>query len=238
MRRVSFGRASQCSRRHSKRPHEPVRLLQIGVVVLASSEDTFARFWTFLKWAVAVLWTWAGHAAFGANPEALIGIYIRFVLLDFASGILASFLMRRVDSSIALRGILKKCMGLVVISFGHAIDLLLAIDHPPAGTAILVLLTKLMIGYECVSIAENAACASILLPKSVADIYTRLIAPNVPKTEVVVDTVEKTVTTTAKVQSSTPPHRVLEEVAVESPPEGGGKDSDGETQQGPGHRGP
>lgn len=178
-----------------------MRLLDIATVQ-PSSRDAALHFWVYLKWAAGAV----GAFAFGRGEHNLLALYLTFIFWDFVTGVLASWLTGKTSSNIAFRGIGKKLMGLAAVGFGHAIDLFLlgAGAGQSPGTA-QALVTRLMIGYEFLSITENLAAAGIMLPRSLTDLMARLTSPPViPGTKVVVDTTREVEHVTATTQTLTP----------------------------------
>lgn len=154
-------------------------MLEIGVVLDPHSQERATTWWTTMKWTVITAFTWIETHLDGQGPHGLLEIYALFVLIDYATGVLASILTGQCKSSIALRGILKKLMCVGAIVFGHAVDLFLgACGGDAGGTFAQGLMTRLLIGYEVLSIGENLAVGGIVLPQALKDMLQKFTNGN------------------------------------------------------------
>jgi toxin secretion/phage lysis holin len=109
-------------------------------------------------------WVSTAALALWLSLPASIAALIAFVVADFVTGLLASFIQKRVDSDKALRGFVRKCMliGLVLI---------LHFAEGSLGREIGVekWLSAYFIVIEVISIIENCAKAGIPIPALVVD---------------------------------------------------------------------
>lgn len=81
------------------------------------------------------------------------------MLIDYVSGIVKSFIMGKMNSRTGIRGILKKCMMILVIA---AIDILDTVLGAPVEFKSIII--SLFLSNEVLSVIENAVMAGIPVP--------------------------------------------------------------------------
>ena len=96
------------------------------------------------------------------NWTGLLSILVALVILDYATGILASYIKGSLSSSVGLRGIAKKVFMFAIVAVANLLDTLLG------DTMILRNITVFFyIANELLSILENAIKAGIPVPEKV-----------------------------------------------------------------------
>ena len=106
----------------------------------------------------------AGSFLFG-SPDGLLLTLLAFVLMDYATGLLAAVCARRVSSAVGFRGLLRKMLILAMVGMGHLLD--------AQG-----LLRNAVIGFylanEGLSILENAGRMGLPLPDKLRTVLVQL----------------------------------------------------------------
>ena len=90
------------------------------------------------------------------------------MLLDYVSGVISAIYNKKLSSKIGFKGILKKIMLLIGVSFSYYMDVLLKQDIFKNLTILLFL------SNEGISIIENLGKCGVKLPKQVQDFIRRL----------------------------------------------------------------
>lgn len=124
------------------------------------------------KWVVAVI-----VAQWASIPTA-IHFLIWFMMLDFATGIIAAFVQKRLSSTASLRGITKKVLILIVILTAHLIERAFGLELGLEKIAAL--------GYtanEAISIIENCAHAGVWIPQQIVDALAKITGKSVPNSQ-------------------------------------------------------
>ena len=110
----------------------------------------------------------AGSFLFG-SPDGLLLTLLAFVLMDYATGLLAAVCARRVSSAVGFRGLLRKMLILAMVGMGHLLDTQLL--HAQG------LLRNAVIGFylanEGLSILENAGRMGLPLPEKLRTVLDR-----------------------------------------------------------------
>lgn len=110
------------------------------------------------KWiAAAVIAQWA------SIPTA-IHFLIWFMALDFATGVIAAFVQKRLSSSASLRGISKKVLILIMVLVAHLTEKAFGLELGLEKIAAL--------GYtanEAISIIENCANSGVWIPPQIVE---------------------------------------------------------------------
>lgn len=111
----------------------------------------------------------AGSFLFG-SPDGLLLTLLAFVLMDYATGLLAAVCARRVSSAVGFRGLLRKMLILAMVGMGHLLDTQLL--HAQG------LLRNAVIGFylanEGLSILENAGRMGLPLPEKLRTVLVQL----------------------------------------------------------------
>ena len=115
---------------------------------------------TFLKWLSAELF---GLASFlWGSLDGLLYALIAFMVLDFVTGLICGYKLKRLNSEVCFTGIVKKVLIMVLVAVGHILDV-----HVFGGNN--AVLRTAVIGFylanEGLSILENAGVIGLPLPK-------------------------------------------------------------------------
>ena len=90
------------------------------------------------------------------------------MLLDYVSGVISAIYNKKLSSKVGFKGILKKIMLLIGVSFSYYMDVLLKQDVFKNLTILLFL------SNEGISIIENLGKCGVKLPKQIQDFIRRL----------------------------------------------------------------
>lgn len=90
------------------------------------------------------------------------------MLLDYISGVISAIYNKKLSSKVGFKGILKKIMLLIGVSFSYYMDVLLKQDIFKNLTILLFL------SNEGISIIENLGKCGVKLPKQIQDFIRRL----------------------------------------------------------------
>ena len=117
---------------------------------------------------VAVLATFFTYL-FGSWDLAL-QVLIVFMILDYGTGVLYAFLNNRLDSEVGFKGLVKKCMILVVLVIGVMLDRMLG-----NGTWVFrTLVCYFYIANEGISLLENVGNIGIPIPNKMRQALEQL----------------------------------------------------------------
>ena len=117
------------------------------------------RAWHWLRWGISAAYA-AALAQFWGPELGPATLYLKLVLVDFVTGVVAAGAHHRVASRIAHTGVLRKLVsGLGALALAHLLDGHLGMQ----GTA-LRSFGALLVGVETISILENLAVLGLRLP--------------------------------------------------------------------------
>ena len=106
---------------------------------------------------------------FGSWDLAL-QVLIVFMILDYATGVLYAYLANQLDSEVGFKGLVKKCMILVVLIIGVMLDRMLG-----SGTWVFrTLVCYFYIANEGISLLENVANIGIPIPNKIRNALEQL----------------------------------------------------------------
>lgn len=91
--------------------------------------------------------------------SVLLQILVTFIVIDYISGVLASYVEGNLNSKIGFKGIIKKVMILFIVAVSHLIDELLGAKGTIKDAVIFFYL-----GNEVLSFTENAGRIGVPLP--------------------------------------------------------------------------
>lgn len=114
--------------------------------------------------------SWLICHAFNVNDEGLT-ILLSLMLIDWVTGVVGAYLDPKegLCSSIGARGIAKKFVMLVAVSFGHILDIMF-----DTGLLLQQAFTYMYIGNECLSIVENLGQSGVPIPDTIRDKIQKL----------------------------------------------------------------
>lgn len=123
----------------------------------------------FGKWI-----TVAAVSAVGAWQHAPYTIQVLLMMmgLDILSGIFAAASQKKLNSSIMLKGLIKKCAVFPILGALHIVEKPLNISFQLEAVAALAFIV-----YEVMSIIENAALAGVPIPQVVVDALAKAKVP-------------------------------------------------------------
>ena len=113
-----------------------------------------------IKLCAGVLGTAVGSSLCNAlgGWDALLKYLVFFIMLDYASGMIAAGIEGRLSSRIGYRGVAKKVFILILVAVAFSIDQLIGTDMVRNAVA------GFYLGVEGLSILENAGRVGIPLP--------------------------------------------------------------------------
>jgi toxin secretion/phage lysis holin len=130
-----------------------------------------------IKGSVAVIF--AGIAAIFGRWDGLLTALICMVVADYLTGVIAAAIAGKLDSSIGLKGILKKISIFVAIAIAAIADYVTGLHGNPLRTAACLF----YIGNEGVSIVENLGRTGLPIPDALKKLFARLKSENDSKTD-------------------------------------------------------
>lgn len=111
------------------------------------------------SWTMAALGACTG---FLFGDKTLINILLFFIVIDYLSGMIASYFEGKLSSQRGFRGIAKKVMLLLIVAAGHKIDITLGSGNAFRDAAIFFYL-----GNELLSIIENSGRIGLPVPEQI-----------------------------------------------------------------------
>ena len=109
---------------------------------------------------------------FGELNGLLIAV-LALMAIDYVTGVASSFVLKTTSSKIGLRGIIKKCVMLLILVVAHILDINV-LNVGEGGAALMTLVEFLFISNEGLSIIENAGKIGIKLPKQLRNALVQL----------------------------------------------------------------
>ncbi|MGI6318495.1 MAG: phage holin family protein [Dethiobacteria bacterium] len=94
--------------------------------------------------------------------SSLLGVLLAFVIIDYISGVAASAIEGKLNSSIGLRGIAKKVFIFVLVAIANLVDMSLGDGHLFRDATIFFYLAN-----ELLSILENAGRIGLDIPEPI-----------------------------------------------------------------------
>lgn len=109
--------------------------------------------------------SWVICHAFNVSASGLT-ILLSLMLIDWVTGIIGAYLDPKegLSSAVGARGIAKKFVMLIAVSFGHVLDVMFG-----TGVFLQQAFTYMYIGNECLSIVENLGQSGVPIPSVVRD---------------------------------------------------------------------
>lgn len=126
---------------------------------------------------VAVIATFFTYL-FGGWDVAL-GILITFMILDYITGVVWAFIQKTLNSEVGFKGLVKKCMILVVLIIGTMLDRLLNTETWIFRT----LVAYFYIANEGISLLENISNLGVPIPTKIKDALEQLNKENDERAE-------------------------------------------------------
>ena len=117
---------------------------------------------------VAVIATFFTYL-FGGWDIALI-VLVAFMVLDYATGMMWAYIQKTLNSQIGFRGLIKKCMILVVLNIAVLLDRMIN-----SGTAVFrTLVCYFYIANEGISLLENVSHLGLTIPDKLKNALQQL----------------------------------------------------------------
>ena len=117
---------------------------------------------------VAVIATFFTYL-FGGWDIALI-VLVAFMVLDYATGMMWAYIQKTLNSQIGFRGLIKKCMILVVLIIAVLLDRMIN-----SGTAVFrTLVCYFYIANEGISLLENVSHLGLPIPDKLKNVLQQL----------------------------------------------------------------
>lgn len=102
--------------------------------------------------------------------DAAIGILIVFMILDYVTGVVVAYQNKQLNSEIGFKGLIKKCMILIILIVAVMLDRLLN-----TGTWVFrTLVCYFYIANEGVSLLENVSNLGVKIPGKLKDALEQL----------------------------------------------------------------
>lgn len=120
-----------------------------------------ANWLTVITGAIFSAFSW-----FFGGFDAVFGVFILFMFSDIITGLIVAGVNGKISSSVMKKGILKKCVFLLIVGLFSCLDLYIFNTNGIIRWALIIW----MIGGEGVSILENAASLGLNLPKKLQEV--------------------------------------------------------------------
>lgn len=126
------------------------------------------KIWRGIQTGIAAI---GGVCAFfwGGLDNLFIALLV-FAAVDYATGVLAAIIKKRLNSQIGFKGIAKKVFMFLIVGIANIVDVRLIQTGSGVRTATILF----YIANEGVSLLENAARCGLPIPKRLKDILTQL----------------------------------------------------------------
>lgn len=126
------------------------------------------KIWRGIQAAIAAI---GGALAFfwGGLDNLLIALIV-FAAVDYATGVLAAIIKKRLNSRVGFKGIAKKVLMFLIVGIANIVDVRLIQTGSAFRTATIIF----YLANEGVSLLENSARCGLPIPKKLKDILTQL----------------------------------------------------------------
>jgi toxin secretion/phage lysis holin len=126
------------------------------------------KIWRGIQTGIAAI---GGVCAFfwGGLDNLFIALLV-FAAVDYATGVLAAIIKKKLNSQIGFKGIAKKVFMFLIVGIANIVDVRLIQTGSGVRTATILF----YIANEGVSLLENAARCGLPIPKRLKDILTQL----------------------------------------------------------------
>ena len=124
-----------------------------------------------IEWIKAAIAAIGGIASYLWGPwDSLCITLVAFVVIDYVTGVTKAAILKQLDSSVGLRGLLKKLFIFALVALGTMVDRIV----PEANGAIRSAVMVFYIANEGLSIVENAAQMGLPLPDALKNALAKL----------------------------------------------------------------
>lgn len=126
------------------------------------------KIWRGIQAAIAAIG--GAFAFFWGGLDNLLIALIVFAAVDYATGVLAAIIKKRLNSRVGFKGIAKKVLMFLIVGIANIVDVRLI----QTGTAFRTATIIFYLANEGVSLLENSARCGLPIPKKLKDILTQL----------------------------------------------------------------
>ena len=116
-------------------------------------------------------------AALGGALGAVMGGFdgflyalVVFVIVDYATGLMAAAVEKKLSSAVGFKGIFKKIVIFCLVAVGHIVDMHII----QAGSALRTAVIFFYLSNEGISILENASCIGLPVPEKLRAVLEQL----------------------------------------------------------------
>lgn len=95
---------------------------------------------------------------------------LMFVVIDYATGLMAAFVQKKISSEVGFKGICKKVAIFCLVGIGHVLDTQIIQNGSVLRTAVIFF----YLSNEGISIIENIALIGLPVPKKLKDVLEQL----------------------------------------------------------------
>lgn len=95
---------------------------------------------------------------------------LMFVVIDYATGLMAAFVQKKVSSEVGFKGICKKVEIFCLVGIGHVLDTQVIQNGSVLRTAVIFF----YLSNEGISIIENVALIGLPVPKKLKEVLEQL----------------------------------------------------------------
>ena len=107
----------------------------------------------------------------GGRDNLLIAL-MAFILIDFATGMLAAAISGNLSSKVGHRGVLKKLAYFLLVGFAHVVDVY--VIHVETEYKFRALAIVLILANEGISILENLAELGVPIPQKLLSLFKNM----------------------------------------------------------------
>lgn len=125
--------------------------------VVTSLQYVFAGIGGFMGWFLGGL-------------DGFLYALIIFVIIDYATGLMAAFIKKELSSETGFKGICKKVAIFCLVGMGHVLDTQVIGNGSVLRTAVIFF----YLSNEGISIIENSAIIGLPVPKKLKDVLEQL----------------------------------------------------------------
>ena len=126
------------------------------------------KIWRGIQAAIAAIG--GAFAFFWGGLDNLLIALIVFAAVDYATGVLAAIIKKRLNSRVGFKGIAKKVLMFLIVGIANIVDVRLIQTGSAFRTATIIF----YLANEGVSLRENSARCGLPIPKKLKDILTQL----------------------------------------------------------------
>lgn len=126
------------------------------------------EFWNTIQLIFTVVGGWLGW--FLGGCDGLLYALIAFVVIDYATGVMAAVVDHKLSSEVGFKGIFKKVLIFLLVGIGHILDTHVIGSGSVLRTAVIFF----YLSNEGVSLIENAAHLGLPIPEKLKSVLEQL----------------------------------------------------------------